>query len=142
MIAYSKPVIFDTHVWFWLAIGDSELVQSSTMKRLIDELHRYQLNISAITHWEISMLEAKGRITLKLDCLNWLSESIRKTKIHVVDLTPEISVTSNRLPGNFHGDPADRIIVATARLINGILLTRDDRILRYGSEGFVDTLKV
>ena len=56
------------------------------MKRIIDELHRYKLNISAITHWEISMLEAKGRITLKVDCLNWLTESIRKTKVHVVDL--------------------------------------------------------
>ena len=142
MIDYRRPLIFDTHIWFWLAIGNPEIIKVKKTIKLVEELHRYRLHISAISHWEISMFEAKGRITLKADCLEWLLESIRKTKVRVTELTPEISVGSNRLPGKFHGDPADRIIVATARLINGVLLTRDSRILAYGSQGFVDTFKI
>lgn len=142
MIAHDRSLVLDTHAWFWLAVGDPKFSKWKDFDHAKKGFQNYELNISAITHWEISMLETKGGITLKLDCLSWLEESIKRTRVKVIELTPEISVAANRLPGEFHGDPADRIIVATTRLINGVLLTKDDRILQYGSKGFVDTLKI
>lgn len=88
------------------------------------------------------MLEAKQRILLKSDCLSWLKESIHKTRVQIIPLSPEISVEATHLPGDFHGDPADRIIVATARHIGGTLLTRDQGILEYGAKGFVAVKEV
>ncbi len=142
MINRDKPLIFDTHAWFWLATGSNEIIKNSEMKQLINSLHDYKLIISSISHWEISMLETKGRIVLKTDCLTWLTESIRRTNVQIVDISPEISVLSNRLPGEMHGDPADRIIVATTRVIDGILLTRDAKVLDYGKQGYVNTLAI
>ena len=142
MIDRDRPLVLDTHTWFWLAIGDPEFVKSERMNRLKNDLWTYNLQISSISLWEISMLESKARIILKQDCLSWLLQSIEKTRLRVIDLTPEISVMANRLPAEFHGDPADRIIVATTRITNGVLLTRDARILKYGAAGFVDTIKI
>ena len=134
-------LILDTHVWFWLATGDSELVRKPEIKEILAKFDKLQCCISAITPWEIAMLEAKQRILLRSDCLTWLRESMRKTRIKVVPLNTEISVESTYLPGEFHGDPADRIIVATARHTGLTLLTRDQRIIEYGTAGFVSVLE-
>jgi predicted nucleic acid-binding protein len=60
--------------------------------------------------------------------------------VRLAPLSPAIAVESTRLPGDFHRDPADRFIVATARELGATLVTRDERILRYGAEGFVQVL--
>lgn len=142
MIDQDRLLVLDTHAWFWLAVGDPEFTRQEQLKSVVDELWRYDLNISAITPWEISMLESKQRIILKQDCLSWLTQSVHQTHVRILELTLEVSVSANRLPGDFHGDPADRMIVATTRLINGVLLTRDSKILEYGKGGFVDTLEI
>ena len=138
----SVPFVLDTHIWFWLATGDPELIRSREVKSLLAKLPELDIHISAITPWEIGMLEAKQRLVLKCDCLSWLSESICKTGVRIVPLTTDISVEATHLPGRFHGDPADRIIVASARHINARLLTRDQRIIDYATEGYVDVLAV
>jgi len=137
-----SALIFDTHVWFWLATGDATLLRRPDIEKIVAEHEGYQWCISAITPWEIGMLEAKQRIALTSDCLIWLRESIRRTHIRIVPLSPEIAVESTHLPGAFHGDPADRIIVATARHMGCGLLTRDRQILEYGAAGFVSVLEV
>ncbi len=77
------------------------------------------------------MLEAKQRIELDIPVAIWLSRAVKDTGIRVIDLSPDIAAESCSLPGNFHKDPADRIIVATARIHGLILLTRDQKILEY-----------
>jgi len=99
------------------------------------------MGISAISLWEISMLEAKTRILLDIPCLEWMNKAIKLTHCQIFPLTPSIAVESCSLPGNFHEDPADRIITATARVEGLTLFTRDERILEYSSKKYVSTVK-
>jgi len=78
------------------------------------------------------MLESKGRIRLNLPCEQWVKEALDTPGLTLVPLTPEIALDSSRLPASFHGDPADRIIVAIARRLGARLLTRDEKLIAYG----------
>ena len=83
------------------------------------------------------MLAARGRIVLTQDPLDWVRTSVARAGLVVDTLTPEVMVASTRLPGDLHGDPADRFIVATARSLGAVLVTRDRQILAYGAQGHV-----
>lgn len=123
-------LLLDTHVWLWLANGDKSLTVSS--RNLINKAaEEGEIYVSAISAWEISMLEVKGRITLKQPCSVWMEMALDVANLHMLPLSIPIAVESCRLPGHFHEDPADRIIVATARIEHLTLLTRDNRILQY-----------
>jgi PIN domain nuclease of toxin-antitoxin system len=80
------------------------------------------------------MLEAKGRIELPLGCLEWVRRALEAPGMALVPLTPEVAIASSRLPGAFHGDPVDRVLVATARNLDVTLVTQDSRILAYSKE--------
>lgn len=124
-------MLLDTHVWLWLMGGEGGMKPSTI--RVIEETASHGLvRVSAISVWEVAMLEAKGRIRLSKDCMTWVNEALRAPCLALIPLTPEIAVESSRLPGAFHGDPADRILVATARRHGAILVSRDKRILAYG----------
>jgi len=111
--------------------------------RVVEEAARFGLvGVSAISVWEVAMLEAKGRIRLSKDCLSWVNEALRAPGLGLIPLTPEIAVDSSRLPGVFHGDPADRILVATARRQGAIFLTRDEKILSYGKAKHLSVMAV
>jgi len=86
------------------------------------------------------MLESRGRLRLSSDCLAWIRTALSAPGIRLMPLTPEIAVASARLPAAFHGDPADRILVATARDHGLTLVTKDERIRAYGAAGYVDVL--
>ena len=126
-----KVLLLDTHVWIWV-VGGVEPLKRSVLSAVEGAARGGRIRVSAISVWEVAMLEAKGRIRLTKDCLAWVQEALAAPGTSLVSLTPEIAVESSRLPGTFHGDPADRILVATARLLGGTLLTRDERILAYG----------
>jgi PIN domain nuclease of toxin-antitoxin system len=83
------------------------------------------------------MLEKKGRITLSRSIDEWTKAALTAPGIRLVDLSPEIAIESTRLPGEPHGDPADRIIIATARVLGATLITRDEQIVSYASGGHV-----
>jgi PIN domain nuclease of toxin-antitoxin system len=93
------------------------------------------LRVSAISAWEVGMLEARGRLRFDMPCEEWVEQAFGMPGLSWMPLTPSICVCSSRLPGVFHGDLADRLIVATARELGAVLLTRDDPILRYAAEG-------
>ncbi len=116
--------VFDTHVWVWSAAGDprAEKLRDFSGTAII----------SAISQWEVSMLAMKGRLSLLPDEKSWFSANL-KSPISLAPLTAEISLTSCRLP-NFHGDPADRIIVATAITLGIPLITADEKIIRWNEE--------
>ncbi|MBI5576755.1 MAG: type II toxin-antitoxin system VapC family toxin [Deltaproteobacteria bacterium] len=136
-----RVLLLDTHVWLWLMSGEGDMKPSGV--RVMEEAASQGLvRISAISVWEVAMLEAKGRIRLSKDCMAWVNEALGAPGIALVPLAPEIAVESSRLPGTFHGDPADRIIVATARREGAILLTRDKRILAYGKAKHLSVMAV
>lgn len=87
------------------------------------------------------MLEQHGRVALPMNILSWIHEALTKPGISLAPLTAEIAIESSNLPGNFHGDPADRIIVATARAWNATLLTKDQRLIDYSHHRHVRVLE-
>jgi PIN domain nuclease of toxin-antitoxin system len=98
------------------------------------------LRVSVMSIWEVGMLESKGRLELKINCAEWVRQALATPGLALVTLSPEIAIESSRLPGQFHGDPADRLLVATARIVGLSLMTKDDRLLEYGRRGFVKVI--
>ncbi|MBG7607492.1 MAG: type II toxin-antitoxin system VapC family toxin [Verrucomicrobia bacterium] len=113
--------VFDTHVWVWSSAGD-------TRATLLKDFSGTAI-IPAISQWEVSMLAMKGCLELLPDWGTWFSENLAPP-VTLVPLTAEISTTSCSLP-DFHGDPADRTIVATAIVLGIPLITADEKIIRW-----------
>jgi len=88
------------------------------------------------------MLEAKGRIVLGAPCEKWVATALALPGLRLIGLEPEIAVASSRLPGDMHGDPADRMLTATARACDAVLATADERLVEYGKAGFMRVLDV
>jgi PIN domain nuclease of toxin-antitoxin system len=86
---------------------------------------RSLLRLSAISPWEVAMLEARGRLRFDIPCGDWIDDALGLPGLCLVPLTPGICVDSTRLQGEPGGDPTDRLIVATARAVGGTLFTRD-----------------
>lgn len=141
MSKVGKGILLDTHTWIWLFSGSQELSQT-TIDKINKAGKQSKVFISAISVWELSMLVAKNRINLSKPIHQWVKESFNQPGVNLALLTPEVAIESSFLPGDFHGDPADRIIVATARIKDLILLTRDKKILSYGEEKYLYCLQV
>jgi len=122
-------ILLDTHTWIW-AHSATKLL-SDNVKNLIKKTQTDQRAIASISIWEFAMMVTKGRINVKIDPKRWLDNAIGSSGLQVIELTSEIAVESCNLPGDFHKDPADRIIVATARTHNLTLLTKDRKIIEY-----------
>ena len=122
-------ILLDTHVWIW-SYSATKLL-SDKVKKLIKKTQTDQRAIASISIWEFAVMVTKGRINVKIDPKQWLSGAIENSGLRVIELTPEIAMESCNLPGGFHKDPADRIIVATARTHNLTLLTKDRKIIEY-----------
>jgi len=122
-------VLLDTHAWIWWLTGSGRL---STGERagLSAAAERRQLAISAISLWEAHMLNARGRIELPSPFARWLVEASAPELVQVVPLDAEVILALDELPAGFHGDPADRIIAATARCRRMSLATWDKALRR------------
>lgn len=142
MTSTSDPgVVLDTHVLVWLVAGDERL--SPRVRQAIENAsYEGGAHVCAISLWEIAMLVAKGRLTLAHDVGQWIDRVVTNPGLTIVPLAPEIAVGSTRLPGELDRDPADRLIVATARTLGARLVTADRALLAYGAEGHVATLAV
>ncbi|MGE3954391.1 MAG: type II toxin-antitoxin system VapC family toxin [Parachlamydiales bacterium] len=131
-----QKLLLDTHVWLWLAGGLTEL--SPSFRKAAEQASERDLLFGAtISPWEIGMLAAKGRIDLEKDPLDWVEESISRLRLQLLPLTPRVAIQSSRIPGNIHGDSADRILVASAREHNAILVTADKQLLEFGRDKFI-----
>lgn len=136
-----KGLLLDTHIWIWLMEGCCEL--NVKHQKLINEAAQHNLVcMAAISMWEISMLAIKGRIKLEKPILAWINDVLALPGVELKQLTPEIAVESVQLPDGFHGDPADRLIVATARMHQLTLLTHDKNIKNYAKKEFVSVIGV
>lgn len=133
-------VLLDTHVLVWLLSGNSRL--GAQARGFIQQAAKDNvLLVSAITPWEIAMLVSKGRLTLDRDVGEWVAFALALPGLRLSPLSPEVAVASTRLPGAIHPDPVDRMIAATARHVNAVLVTEDQRLLDYGAAGHLRTLK-
>ena len=127
-------LVLDTHALVWLVNGSPRL--GVRAKRLIDQAGlQNQIFVSAITPMEIGMLVAKSRLAFSRDVLDWINEALTRPGVALVPLLPEIAIASSRLPGGPHGDPADRVIIATARHLGAPVVTADRKILTYSRQG-------
>lgn len=124
-------IVLDTHVLVWWVSGHHAL--SRKAGQFIEKNIKIERSIlvSAISAWEIAMLAASGRLILSMDIESWLAEVARIPAIEFVPLDNSIAVKSVHLPGDFHKDPADRMIVALARHLSLELITADEKILQY-----------
>jgi PIN domain nuclease of toxin-antitoxin system len=130
----TETYLLDTHVLVWLMEGNLRL--RVKMRQLIEQAALQDLVVvSAITPWEIALLAAKKRLNLHADVQDWVDTALARPGIRLQPLSPAIAVASTRLPWEMHPDPADRILVATARHIGAMLLTADEQLLRYGAQG-------
>ncbi|MBW2370618.1 MAG: type II toxin-antitoxin system VapC family toxin [Deltaproteobacteria bacterium] len=122
-------ILLDTHVWWW-SLSEPENL-SDAARNTIKETKTDQRAIASISIWEFAMMVTRKKIELKITPAEWLSYALGKTGIRVMALDPDVAIEACSLPGNFHKDPADRIIVATARVNNMALVTKDKKIIEY-----------
>lgn len=122
-------VLLDTHFWVWWLTPGSPL--SAAERSALDAAaERRELVLSAVSLWEAQMLHAKRRLELPMAFADWLEHAASERMLLVAPLDVAVVLALDALPGSFHGDPADRIIVATARARSLRLATRDAGIRR------------
>lgn len=95
---------------------------------------------SPISAWELGMLVSKGRIVLERPPAMWFRMACVRFDIQTISLSADVLVAASFLPEPLHGDPADRILIATARELDLTIITRDRAVLAYGAAGHVKTL--
>lgn len=122
-------ILLDTHIWVWWINGDARLPRECGS--CLDSLPIGQTAISVFSCWEVGILHCRGRLDFGRPLDEWLSLALVRAGVVTLALTTDIAVDSCRLPGTLHGDPADRIIVATARAHSCPLVTADDKLLAY-----------
>jgi PIN domain nuclease of toxin-antitoxin system len=124
-----EVILLDTHIWFWWVRADPQLTVAQAAH--IAAHAAGGLGVNVISVWELAMLEQKGRVSVDRPLSNWVRDALAYPNVQFLPLTTEIAIESTRLPGPFHKDPADRILVGTARLMAIPLLTEDRKILAY-----------
>ena len=122
-------IVLDTHIWLWWVHADERLTK--TQIELIEANEANIIGVSAISCWEIAKLVEYGRLELPCTLSEWFEQAVSYPGIRLLELTPEIAIESTRLPGEFHQDPSDQIIVASARVHGRPLVTSDRKLLDY-----------
>ena len=134
-------LIRDTRVWLRLASGTPEELEPDTRKILERASASNPLLVSIICVWEVALLESRKRLRLPMPVNEWVERALDRPDIRLIGLAHATTVIDScRLPGDFHTDPADRLLVATARRENAVLVTHDRKILDYGTTGHVRVL--
>ena len=122
--------LLDTHTWIWWHTAPEKLPEQ--IHKIIESPESGDsILLSSISIWEFCKLVEKSRITLSLDSQDWIDKALDMAGLFLVPLTPEISYRSTTLPGDFHKDPGDQILAATARTFNALLLTKDQKLHSY-----------
>ena len=124
------PTLLDTHTWLWWVTEDRRLSQRA--RAAVEKSQREEaLWLSLISLWELAKKLEKGQLALDRPLDQWLDLATTMRGLHLAELTRPILVESCRLPQPFLGDPADQIIVATARHHDAVLVTKDRTIRDY-----------
>lgn len=122
-------IVLDTHVWWWALSEPHHLSRAAT--EAIQDTPREQVRVAAISLWELALLFHRQRIVLEIPPQAWFRHALEGTGFQVEPLTPAVALEAYHLPEPFHRDPADRLIVATARILGARLVTKDRLIRDY-----------
>ena len=134
-------VLLDTHAWLWLATGD-EKIPPAVRRKLEQAEQAGQLFLADISLLELANMARRQRVLLPLPLHEWCESALSEARIVLLPIVPRIAVETALLPEAFHGDPADRLIAATARVENLTLCTHDKDLLRYGRQGLFRVLAI
>jgi len=122
-------VLLDTHIWWWWVNGERGL--SRAQERQLRKVGPSSpALVSDISLWEVSTLVSLGRIRPRVPLREWLEQAAAEPLVRRCAISPAIAAEVAELPETFHRDPADRILIATARILDATLLTQDERIIR------------
>jgi PIN domain nuclease of toxin-antitoxin system len=132
-------ILLDTHPLIWFSQGDERLGRR-TRDLIIDCGERNEVLLSPISFWEAAMLVRKGRVSLGMSTHSWAIMVQESGRMHIAGLSPTTGVDAGELPDDIHGDPADRLLIATARLSGCALVTADRKILGYARAGHVQAI--
>ena len=132
-------IVLDTHVLLW-AMNDERRLGPEARAAIAEAGQSDDIGISAITLWEIALLTERGRLRLAQEVCAWIRAVLALPGVRLLPIEPAIAADSVRLPGTFRADPADRLIIATARQCGAPLLTPDFAILSYAAGGHVQTV--
>lgn len=122
-------ILLDTHVWIWWVHDEPYLTPEC--RNLLQAHESDGLGVSAISCWEVAKLVQRNRLILPVPLEQWMEQALAYPGVQLLDLTPRVAVESVQLRDSFHQDPADQLIVATARIHNVPLVTADKLILKY-----------
>lgn len=131
-------ILLDTCALIWIVNGDP--VAPAALSAAERAFKAGGLYLSPVSAWEIGALVSRGRLKLDVSVETYVDRIFTRAGVQIAALTPEIAVRSSSLPGDFHGDPADRMLVATAMVMGLRLMTRDRRILDYGAQGHLSVI--
>jgi PIN domain nuclease of toxin-antitoxin system len=123
-------IVLDTHAWVWW-LDDPRKLPARARKAVNEAAADEAVYISTISTWEIMLLASGGRLEFRMDARDWIARSEALPFIHFVPVDNPIAIRSVRLPGSFHKDPADRIILATAMTMGAPVVSSDSRIKEY-----------
>jgi PIN domain nuclease of toxin-antitoxin system len=137
-----SALLLDTHIWLWYAEGNEERLPPASIKKLDRARRSEGLRVSSISVWEVGMLHAEGRVQLSTPLRDWVRKALAPPGISLLPLDADSAVESTLLPGEVHGDPADRFLIAAARTNGLAFATRDSDIIEYGKAGHVRVLEV
>jgi PIN domain nuclease of toxin-antitoxin system len=128
-------LVLDTHVWIWLLEDERGRFGKEARRLVRERAGSGELGVAAISVWEVALLESQRRIVLSMEIGQWVREGLASKGVSLIPLLPAIAIESTRLPSVLHRDPADRILVATARVLRATLVTADRLLLDYAAGG-------
>ena len=120
--------LLDTHILIWW-FDDRQRLSRSQQEAVAAADGDSPLLVSDVSLWEVAMLHSRGRIRLKIPLREWLEAAVAPPLVRRCGISPAVAAELAALPDSFHRDPADRILVATARVLGATLLTQDRRIV-------------
>ncbi len=121
--------LLDTHAWIWALEAPEKL--PDPIRALLLEPDHLPFGLAAISPWEVAKKESKGLLQLSMPVRQWVAHATQAPFIELLPLSVDIALESAHLPTPFHKDPADQMIVATARLHSLVLISADQRLRTY-----------
>lgn len=135
-------ILLDTHTWLWYASGGEALLTEGGRTEIEQARRRHRLLVSSISAWEVGMLNSKNRISLNVPLHAWMRDALGLPGLKLLPLDAASALESTQLPADPHGDPADRFLIAAARVHGLRLATADRKILDYADGGYLNVLRI
>ena len=132
-------ILLDTHPLVWFFLGDKKL-GAKTCNLIASAIDQREAAVSPISFWEIGMLTSKGRLQLGRAAREWTDLVLASGDIPVAQMSALTALAAGELPNDIHGDPADRLVIATSVAMNCPLVTADRKILAYAAAGHLQAI--